>query len=180
MSFAAARGSYNSGLRKSPTAGITAGLAPSSSDADATAARFQNAIKLAPSLPDLSRAQTLRLYGLFKAATDGECPAGAPPDEPRARAKWEAWASLRGIPRHTARDEYSSLVETLATHRLAGESGLDAYPSPHADPLTRKVPGRAARKTEGTPLLITEASASAAKSAEDHSSCTPQCKCTIM
>ena len=111
--------------------------------------RFQLAIQLSASLKQTSKAQALRMYGLFMVATEGDCPHGSPPEDERARAKWEAWAALRGVPRQSAQDEYCELVESLA------ERG--AYPPARADALTRPLPGPPARgRHEGKPLLLTE------------------------
>lgn len=117
---------------------------------DDASARFQLAILLSSNLKQTSRAQALRMYGLFKAATDGDCPAGSPPDDERDRAKWEAWAVLRGVPQQSARDEYCELVESLA------ERG--AYPPARADALARPLPGHppARGRHEGRPLLLTD------------------------
>ena len=107
MALSAARGlSQKSLFGTTATQGAAASLRPGSrpTTPDATAHRFQLAIQLSANLKQTSRAQALRMYGLFKAATEGDCPQGAPPEDERARAKWEAWAALRGVPRQSAHD----------------------------------------------------------------------------
>ena len=153
MALSAARGlSRKSLFGTTATQGAAAAsLRPGSRPAvpDATTQRFQLAIQRS-SILKTSRAQALRLYGLFKSATDGDCPPGSPPEDERERAKWEAWAALRGVPQQSAQDEYCELVESLA------ERG--AYPPARADALTRTVPGAppARGRHEGRPLLLTE------------------------
>ena len=60
-------------------------------------------------------ATLLRLYSLFKQATEGDAPAesGAGAFDFVAKAKHEAWDELRGKTRDDAMREYVALVEEL-------------------------------------------------------------------
>jgi acyl-CoA-binding protein len=85
-----------------------AALPPDSFEAAAAAAR---------SLPSLSTAVKLRLYGLYKQATVGDAPGVAPSAsvlDPAAAVKWRSWASLRGMAAGAARDQYVHAVATAA------------------------------------------------------------------
>ena len=67
-----------------------------------------------PGSPSVSNSTRLRLYALYKQATD----AAGPPAEPSrfqvvARAKWEAWESVRHLPPSTAEQMYAKLVADL-------------------------------------------------------------------
>ena len=57
----------------------------------------------------------LQLYGLYKQATEGDVNVD-PPSNPFdfvSRAKYDAWAGLKGQPRETAMKEYVILVNKL-------------------------------------------------------------------
>jgi acyl-CoA-binding protein len=60
-------------------------------------------------------ATLLRLYSLYKQATEGDAPAesGAGAFDFVAKAKHEAWDELRGKSREEAMQEYVALVEEL-------------------------------------------------------------------
>lgn len=62
-----------------------------------------------------SDAQLLALYALYKQATAGDV-TGARPGllEPRARAKFDAWAAVRGLGASEAMGRYVRLVAKLA------------------------------------------------------------------
>lgn len=56
----------------------------------------------------------LELYGLFKQATEGDVSGKRPGMlDLRGRAKWDAWASRKGMSADKARDAYVALVERL-------------------------------------------------------------------
>lgn len=56
----------------------------------------------------------MRLYGLQKQGTLGTGRGPMPGLlEPRARAKWRAWAKLGSMDREEAKKEYCSLVDSL-------------------------------------------------------------------
>jgi diazepam-binding inhibitor (GABA receptor modulating acyl-CoA-binding protein) len=73
------------------------------------AQRRVNALTKRPSTDEL-----LELYALFKQATTGDA-AGARPGalDFKARAKFDAWAKLKGTARDAAMDRYVALVDTL-------------------------------------------------------------------
>jgi acyl-CoA-binding protein len=54
----------------------------------------------------------LRLYALFKQATQGDAGQDRP-DDMVGRYKHDAWASLKGTPADTAKHQYVELVESL-------------------------------------------------------------------
>uniref|UniRef100_A0A7S3BW90 ACB domain-containing protein n=1 Tax=Prasinoderma singulare TaxID=676789 RepID=A0A7S3BW90_9VIRI len=66
--------------------------------------------------PSLSSGQKLALYALYKQATSGDCPSPLlPPSaagcDGAALAKWDAWASLRGVGEGAAQRAYVSAAE---------------------------------------------------------------------
>ncbi len=57
----------------------------------------------------------LRLYSLYKQATEGDC-FGDPPTNPFdfvGKAKYEAWSGIHGMSRTAAMEEYVDLVKRL-------------------------------------------------------------------
>lgn len=78
-------------------------------------AAFEKAVaesKLLPEKPD--NATLLRIYSLFKQATEGDV-AGKRPGfaDLVGRAKYDAWAALKGKGADAAMQEYVDLVESL-------------------------------------------------------------------
>ena len=76
---------------------------------------FRQATARAKSLPEQSNDVLLQLYGLFKQATAGDVSG----DEPGmfdfvGRAKYDAWATRRGMDKEQAMAAYVALVNTLA------------------------------------------------------------------
>jgi acyl-CoA-binding protein len=65
-----------------------------------------------PKKPD--QATLLKLYGLYKQAKNGDV-SGMKPGftDLTGRAKWDAWAELRGTPRDQAMQDYIELVQKL-------------------------------------------------------------------
>lgn len=57
----------------------------------------------------------LQLYSLYKQATEGDAGGEAPsnPFDFVAKAKYEAWAAIRGKTREAAMEEYIALVNRL-------------------------------------------------------------------
>ncbi|TVU16641.1 hypothetical protein EJB05_40215 [Eragrostis curvula] len=65
----------------------------------------------------------LRLYGLYKIATEGPCTAPQPSAlKLKARAKWNAWNKLGAMPTEEAMQEYITIVEELFPNWAAGSS----------------------------------------------------------
>lgn len=77
-------------------------------------ARFESAVARSKALPEQPNDVLLRLYGLYKQATEGEC-GGARPGifDPKGRAKWDAWAANRGMSAVDAMARYADLVAEL-------------------------------------------------------------------
>ena len=78
-------------------------------------ADFESAVARAKNLgrrPD--NATLLRLYALYKQASEGDA-AGERPGiaDFAARAKWDAWATLAGIPSAQTMRDYIALVDAL-------------------------------------------------------------------
>ncbi|KAI8141996.1 acyl CoA binding protein-domain-containing protein [Fennellomyces sp. T-0311] len=62
----------------------------------------------------LSNDQKLKVYGLFKQATVGDCNTSRPSlFEFVGRAKWDAWNALRGMSSDDAKQGYVELVESF-------------------------------------------------------------------
>ena len=57
----------------------------------------------------------LRLYSLYKQATDGDAPADGPtnPFDFIGKAKYNAWSKLKGITADGAKQQYIDLAENL-------------------------------------------------------------------
>jgi len=69
-------------------------------------------VRLLDAMPD--NATLLKLYGLFKQATEGDV-AGDPPElfDVRGTAKFKAWKALAGMPKDVAKRNYVALVAAL-------------------------------------------------------------------
>jgi len=78
--------------------------------------RFEAAVAAAKSLPERPDNSTLlKLYALYKQATDGDV-AGRRPGftDMVGRAKYDAWASLKGTAAADAMQQYVALIDRLA------------------------------------------------------------------
>lgn len=78
--------------------------------------RFESAAQAATSLPARPDNETmLRLYALFKQAKAGDATGSRPGMfDPVGRAKYDAWAGLKGTSRETAMQAYVDLVDSLS------------------------------------------------------------------
>ncbi|MFT4191068.1 MAG: acyl-CoA-binding protein [Comamonas sp.] len=78
-------------------------------------AAFEAAVanaKLLPQKPD--NPTLLRIYGLYKQATEGDNTASKPSlGDIVARAKWDAWTARKGLSADAARQAYIDLIESL-------------------------------------------------------------------
>ncbi|HSC36649.1 MAG TPA: acyl-CoA-binding protein [Chitinophagaceae bacterium] len=76
---------------------------------------FEQAVAESKSLPDRPSNETLlQLYSLYKQATEGDASGEAPNMfDFVAKAKYEAWLSLKGKSTETAMKDYVALVEKL-------------------------------------------------------------------
>jgi diazepam-binding inhibitor (GABA receptor modulating acyl-CoA-binding protein) len=80
------------------------------------AALFQQAVADSKTLSDRPSNDTLlQLYSLYKQATEGDINIDPPanPFDFVSKAKYEAWAGLKGKPKETAMQEYIELVGKL-------------------------------------------------------------------
>jgi diazepam-binding inhibitor (GABA receptor modulator, acyl-CoA-binding protein) len=78
--------------------------------------RFEAAVAGSQNLSERPDNQTLlKLYALYKQATVGDNAQAKPGfSDLVGRAKWDAWARLKGTPADDAMQEYVALVESLS------------------------------------------------------------------
>lgn len=90
-------------------------MTDSTSQSTGLQAAFENAVQLSTTLsqrPD--NATLLKIYALYKQATQGDNTAGKPSfTDMVARAKWDAWEKLKGLTVDEARQQYIDLIESL-------------------------------------------------------------------
>jgi diazepam-binding inhibitor (GABA receptor modulating acyl-CoA-binding protein) len=80
---------------------------------------FDEALENVKTLPDQPPDVLLELYGLFKQSTVGDVSGKRPGMlDFKGRAKYDAWASRRGMSKDAAMDAYAGVVQ-----RLLGEHG---------------------------------------------------------
>lgn len=78
--------------------------------------QFEQAVTESKALPDRPSNDTLlQLYSLYKQATQGDVTDGPPanPFDFVAKAKYEAWAALKGKTQEMAMKEYVHLINKL-------------------------------------------------------------------
>jgi diazepam-binding inhibitor (GABA receptor modulator, acyl-CoA-binding protein) len=76
---------------------------------------FEAAVGRSRSLPSQGNENLLKLYALFKQARNGDVSGKRPGMmQLRERAKYDAWASLKGKSQEDAKREYVELVDRLA------------------------------------------------------------------
>ncbi len=77
--------------------------------------QFDAAAEKARQIQGVSNANKLRIYGLFKQATEG--PVGDRPRpgifDPTGRAKYDAWKELGDLVKEDAMQQYVAFVESL-------------------------------------------------------------------
>ena len=80
-------------------------------------AQFEAAVESVKGLTqDPGNEVKLRLYGLFKQATEGDVSGSRPGMmNPVGRAKYDAWAALSGTARADAEEQYVAIVRDLTT-----------------------------------------------------------------
>ena len=82
------------------------------SDVDALFAQAQEDVKALPERP--GNLTLLRLYALFKQATEGDAHGDKPGfTDVVGKYKYEAWGALKGTAPETAKQQYAELVEAL-------------------------------------------------------------------
>ena len=80
--------------------------------------QFENAISESKSLSERPSNDTLlQLYSLYKQASEGDVNTEAPsnPFDFVAKAKYEAWESLKGTSKEKAMQDYIDLVKKLSS-----------------------------------------------------------------
>ena len=77
--------------------------------------QFEQASRDAQNLPTRPDNETLlRLYGLYKQATEGDVSGPAPGlFDFKASAKYDAWSKLEGTSQDSARKKYIDLIKSL-------------------------------------------------------------------
>ncbi|CAM2067656.1 Acyl-CoA-binding protein [Sulfidibacter corallicola] len=77
--------------------------------------RFQDAAARAKSLPSQSNENLLKLYALFKQGTKGDVSGPEPSAfDFKGKAKYGAWADLKGTSQDDAKEQYIQLIDDLA------------------------------------------------------------------
>jgi diazepam-binding inhibitor (GABA receptor modulating acyl-CoA-binding protein) len=79
------------------------------------ATRFEQAVADSKKLTERpDNATLLKLYALFKQATDGDASGKRPGfTDMIGRAKWDAWNEIKGTSKDDAMQQYVSLIEDL-------------------------------------------------------------------
>ena len=79
-------------------------------------AAFEAAVKNSTSISERpDNATLLKLYALYKQATEGDNEAKKPSfTDMVGRAKWDAWEKLKGTDSDEAREQYIELIESLS------------------------------------------------------------------
>ncbi len=76
--------------------------------------RFEEAAKRIRTLKSATPDQLLKLYGLYKQGSEGDVQGKRPGMlDIKGRAKWDAWASRKGMTSDAAKEKYVSLVDEL-------------------------------------------------------------------
>lgn len=78
--------------------------------------RFQDAVSRSKSLPNQPNEVLLKIYALYKQANIGDVSGPKPGAfNLRAKAKYSAWESLRGMKQSQAMTEYVELIDSLGS-----------------------------------------------------------------
>lgn len=77
---------------------------------------FDKAVAESKQLPEKPDNMTLlKIYALYKQATEGDCEGKRPGfTDMVGRAKWDAWAKLKGTSDKDAMQQYIDLIESLS------------------------------------------------------------------
>jgi acyl-CoA-binding protein len=78
-------------------------------------ASFEKAVADSKQLPEKPDNQTLlKIYALYKQATEGDCEGKRPGfGDMVGRAKFDAWAAVKGTAKNDAMQQYVDLIEGL-------------------------------------------------------------------
>lgn len=86
---------------------------------------FTQASEAVREFANVETATMLRLYGLYKQATQGVCNIPKPGIFSfAARQKWEAWSSLAKVSSTDAKSQYIELVNSLSTNQKEGSASV--------------------------------------------------------
>jgi diazepam-binding inhibitor (GABA receptor modulating acyl-CoA-binding protein) len=114
--------------------------------------KFKKAVHLirhGPPKANTSTDEKLKFYSLFKQATEGDVKGDQPwAVQFEARAKWDAWAKLRGMSKEEAMRKYIELVEEGKKLRGVAKSAPHPHPHPSSTPTPWQgtPPGRTTRR----------------------------------
>ncbi|XP_047205603.1 enoyl-CoA delta isomerase 2, mitochondrial [Girardinichthys multiradiatus] len=123
----------------------------------------------------------LKIYALFKQATQGPCNTPKPGMLDFVnKAKWDAWKSLGSISQNEAREQYCNLIGSLVEAEGGSSAQVAAKPAgggatyetllvTTADSITRITLNRAAKKNAITPEMYNEIIAALEQAAKDDS-----------
>lgn len=77
---------------------------------------FETAVTNSKQLPDQSNENLLKIYGLYKQATEGDVNIEKPTNffDFKGIAKYNAWEELKGMPKEEAMKQYIQFVNQLA------------------------------------------------------------------
>ena len=76
---------------------------------------FETACSRALKFVNVTQEDQLKLYGLYKQSTTGNCQSIRPSlFYPRARAKWNAWKNNTGMTKVSAKSQYVAAVMLLS------------------------------------------------------------------
>ena len=78
-------------------------------------AQFDEAVAKSKSLPDQSNENLLKIYGLYKQASEGDVNIEKPTNmfDFKGIAKYNAWEELKGISKEDAMQKYIELIKNL-------------------------------------------------------------------
>ena len=76
---------------------------------------FESAVAQAKQLPDQPNENLLKIYGLYKQATEGDVNIEKPTNffDFKGIAKYNAWEELKGIPKEEAMKKYIDFIKEL-------------------------------------------------------------------
>lgn len=79
-------------------------------------AEFEEAVKQSRSLPAQSNENLLKLYGLYKQATEGDINIEKPTNffDLAGIAKYNTWNDLKGMSKEEAKQKYIAIVKELS------------------------------------------------------------------
>jgi len=82
---------------------------------------FEKALEDIKTLPDQPPNVLLELYGLYKQATVGDVTGKRPGLlDLKGKAKYDAWATRKGMTKEAAMDEYVAVAERLLKEQASG------------------------------------------------------------